>query len=132
MTLDERLKFCRICTNRRIDSAVGLVCNLTNIKPAFESTCASIVVDQPEANRLIALEQSAKAQEDAGYFATEKKGIDKGVLGGVVMIAIAVIWFGVGWAAGYIYFYPPILFVIGLYALVKGLMTGNIAGNNKQ
>jgi hypothetical protein len=128
MTLDERLKFCRICTHRKIDSAIGLVCSLTNIKPAFESTCPSISIDQPEANRLIALEQRAKEEADAGTFAMEKKGIDKGVIGGFIMIAIAVIWFGLGWAAGYIYFYPVILFGIGIYALIKGLVTGNIAG----
>jgi hypothetical protein len=34
-------------------------------------------------------------------------------------------------AAGYIYFYPPVLFVIGIYALLKGISTGNIAGKKK-
>ncbi len=43
-------------------------------------------------------------------------------------MAIAVVRFGLGWAAGYIFFYPPILFVIGLFGTLKGLPTGNVAG----
>lgn len=66
--------------------------------------------------------------EDDGFFAPERRGLDKGMLGGIAMMAIAVVWFGLGWAAGYIFFYPPILFVIGLFGLVKGLLTGNVAG----
>ena len=37
------------------------------------------------------------------------------------MMLGAVVWFFVGMAAGYIYFYPPILFVMGLVSIVKGL-----------
>lgn len=66
--------------------------------------------------------------EEGDAFSLEKKGIRMGVLGGLIMMAIAVAWFVIGWAAGYIFFYPPILFVIGVIALVKGLLTGNVAG----
>ena len=41
---------------------------------------------------------------------------------------IAAVWFGVAWEYGWIFFYPPILFVIGLYAFIKGIVTGNISG----
>ena len=47
----------------------------------------------------------------------------KAILGGVGMMVGAVVWFVVGYAAGRIFIYPPILFVIGAVALVKGLMT---------
>jgi hypothetical protein len=67
-----------------------------------------------------------------GSFRAEKKGIDNGVLGGLGMIAGAVIWFVVGWACGYIFFYPPILLLIGVFAVVKGLMTGNITGRKRR
>lgn len=129
MTLDERLKYCKICLNRKMDFNVGLVCNLTNAKPAFEGTCPSFSLDQPEADRLITLEKAVKEEEiSGGSFAPEKAGIKKGVLGGTIMMAIAAVWFFGGLAAGYIFYYPPILFVIGLYALIKGLMDGNVAG----
>jgi hypothetical protein len=48
--------------------------------------------------------------------------MNAGVIGGVLMMVIAVVWFVVGLHAGWIFFYPPILFVIGIVALIKGLM----------
>jgi hypothetical protein len=129
MTLDERLKYCKICLNRKMDFNVGLVCSLTNAKPAFEGTCPSFSLDQPEADRLIALEKAAQEEESSsGSFAPEKAGIKKGVIGGIIMIVIALVWFFAGLAADRIFFYPPILFVIGLYALIKGIVDGNVAG----
>jgi hypothetical protein len=50
------------------------------------------------------------------------------MLGGLAMMAIALVWFFGGLAAGVIFFYPPILFVIGLVGLLRGLFTGNLAG----
>jgi hypothetical protein len=129
MTLDDQLKYCKICQNRKLDVQVGLVCSLTGLKPSFEGTCPTFSLDQPEADRLIALEKAAvETEESGGMFATEKSGIKKGMLGGVVMIAIAVVWFFGGLAAGYIFYYPPILFAIGIYALIKGLIERNVAG----
>ena len=46
-----------------------------------------------------------------------------GIIGGVLMMVIAVVWFFVGLAAGFIFFYPPILFVVGIVAFVKGLVS---------
>ena len=48
--------------------------------------------------------------------------------GGIAMMLIAVVWFGAGYMAGVIFFYPPILFLIGVFAFLKGLFTGNVAG----
>jgi hypothetical protein len=47
--------------------------------------------------------------------------VNAGAIGGVLMMAIAVIWFVAGLAGGIIFFYPPVLFVLGLVALIKGL-----------
>jgi len=73
-------------------------------------------------------ERVSDTVEDDSFFAPEKRGLDKGVAGGAVMMLIAVVWFALGWAAGYIFFYPPVLFVIGLFGLVKGVLTGNASG----
>ena len=48
-------------------------------------------------------------------------GSNVGVIGGLLMIVIAIVWFVVGLAVGYIFFYPPVLLVIGIIAVVKGL-----------
>jgi hypothetical protein len=36
----------------------------------------------------------------------------------------ATVWFVVGLAADRIFFYPPILFIIGLISVIKGLTQG--------
>ncbi len=55
-----------------------------------------------------------------------------GVVGGVVMLAIAAVWFGVGWSSGVIFFYPPILAVIGIVSIIKGVASGNFAGEKSR
>ena len=65
--------------------------------------------------------EHAEEEGDDGFFAPEQKGIDHGMAGGIAMMVIAAVWFGAGYMAGYIFFYPPILFVMGLF-------TGNVAG----
>ncbi len=43
---------------------------------------------------------------------------------GLLMMLGAVAWFVGGLFAGYIFFYPPILFVLGLITMGKGFMSG--------
>jgi hypothetical protein len=54
---------------------------------------------------------------EEGWFGS----LNAGVIGGVLMMLIAVAWFVAGLAAGRIFFYPPILLVIGVVAVIKGL-----------
>lgn len=44
------------------------------------------------------------------------------IIAGIAMMLGAVVWFVGGLAAGFIFFYPPILFLIGLGSLIKGLL----------
>lgn len=71
------------------------------------------------------------AKKDQGFFGPERAGIKKGVVGGMIMIGIATVWFIGGLYMGFIFFYPPILFLIGVYALIKGLVTGNVDGEKQ-
>ncbi|MFT5617355.1 MAG: hypothetical protein ACI85I_000572 [Arenicella sp.] len=48
------------------------------------------------------------------------------------MIAIAIVWFVLGYMAGYIFYYPPILFLVGVFALVKGVIERNVSGKKKE
>lgn len=59
---------------------------------------------------------------DSGPSAGGGIHISPAVLSGLGMMALAAVWFGLGWSAGRIYFYPPILFVFGLVAVVRGLL----------
>jgi len=71
---------------------------------------------------------SGTAARSDDFFAPEKKGVENGMLGGIAMMVLAVVWFGLGWMAGIIFFYPPILFLFGVFAFLKGMFTGNVAG----
>lgn len=46
--------------------------------------------------------------------------IHPSIITGVLMMAGAALWFGLGLAAGYIYFYPPVMFVLGIGAAIRG------------
>lgn len=47
--------------------------------------------------------------------------INSGVGGGLAAMVIAVVWLVVGLAFGWLFYYPPVLFVVGLIAFIKGL-----------
>lgn len=48
--------------------------------------------------------------------------INSSLWGGIGMMVLAVVWFVGGLFFDIIFFYPPILFIIGLVAFVKGLV----------
>ncbi len=50
-----------------------------------------------------------------------RSGMSGGVVSGLLMMLGAVVWFFGAWALGAIFFYPPILFIIGLVTFIKGL-----------
>jgi hypothetical protein len=58
-----------------------------------------------------------KTREKGGFGTT-----NSGVLGGVLMIILAIVWFVGGLFADRIFFYPPILLIIGIVAVIKGLV----------
>lgn len=130
MELSEKLQYCRVCEKRKFSSTIGIVCGLTSAKPAFEVKCNDFALDQAEAQSVLARERAATESEPAsgGFFAPEQKGMKKGIVGGVIMIAIALVWFFGGLAVDRIFFYPPVLLIIGVIAIVKGAAEGNIAG----
>jgi hypothetical protein len=57
--------------------------------------------------------------EHEGWFGN----VNAGLIGGLLMLVIAVVWFVLGWMAGFIFFYPPILAVVGIGAIIKGLFS---------
>jgi hypothetical protein len=47
--------------------------------------------------------------------------VNAGIAGGLLMMLIAVVWFVGGLMFDIIFFYPPILFILGLVAFIRGL-----------
>lgn len=52
MTLEEKLKVCSICKNRKHSIKEGLVCGKTGAKPAFADDCPDFDIDIAEQERL--------------------------------------------------------------------------------
>ena len=124
-------KFCARCRHYESNISQGILCGLTHAKPHFIGDCETFILD-PIRDRKVTLkaEKEAMSEVDDSFFAPEKKGVQKGVLGGITMMVIAVVWFVGGYAAGIIFYYPPVLFLIGIYAFIKGLFTGNASGKS--
>lgn len=55
----------------------------------------------------------------------QSSGMDSEMIGGILAMVGAVVWFVGGLAVGYIFFYPPILFFIGLASFIKGALDGD-------
>ena len=75
-------------------------------------------------NRKIRQKEKEQRQGNNDSMAVEKGVFNSGAAGGLAAMGVAVVWFLVGLMNDVIFFYPPILFVIGLAALMKGLMGG--------
>jgi hypothetical protein len=96
------------------------------IPPVIKAPSQQNITPTPGTQPPVQVDQK---KEDGGFFSLEKKGINMGVLGGILMITIAVVWFFGALAVGLIFWYPPVLALFGVYAVIKGLVTGNIQGN---
>ncbi|MBR5644470.1 MAG: hypothetical protein IKW77_09810 [Salinivirgaceae bacterium] len=55
MELSDKIKYCAICRNSKRDIERGIVCGLTNEKPAFDKHCADL---QASAHEIAELEES--------------------------------------------------------------------------
>ena len=118
MTLKERLDFCTICENRKVDLKTGLVCNLTNLKPDFENTCKFFKKDEKEAERKLKmkLDATGNARSQNGSL-NPKKNINYGVfltVAGAFIILISILF-------GAILLFGGISFIIKGYAQKKVL-----------
>lgn len=69
------------------------------------------------------MKKGEKKDQKPDNFGMEKKIFRSGVIGGCVAMLVAVVWFVVGLINDFIFFYPPILFIIGLVAAIKGLVS---------
>lgn len=117
-----QLSFCKQCGLREFSKHEGIICSLTNEKATFETECADYSHDERLAIQREVLEeeqlQSEKAQATMGL---DTFGIKNGIAAGVIAMAGAVIWFFAGASIDIIFFYPPLLFTLGLIALVRGI-----------
>ena len=92
-------------------------CPACGAKMALDArACPSCGADYRRALRIARGEK-----DDDAPFRLESQMMDAGVWGGLGLIVLAAVWFFLGLQAHRIFFYPPILAVVGLVAIVNGI-----------
>jgi hypothetical protein len=64
-------------------------------------------------------------KETPSHFGLERSILNGGIAAGMLAMLIDVVWFVVGIMNDRIFFYPPVLFVVGFVAFIKGLAGGS-------
>lgn len=123
MNRADHIEFCERCTKRDFSPKKGIICSLTMEHATFINNCTDFREDIEEGNLIdqkkIELANQVVQQESIGLTAL---GISNGVTAGFVTMFAAIAWFGIGFFyMDRVFFYPPILFIIGIITAVKGL-----------
>ncbi|PHR46365.1 MAG: hypothetical protein COA32_10950 [Fluviicola sp.] len=117
-----RLSYCKKCTLRDFSPKQGIVCSLTNAPADFDESCESFKEDAKEAKSIKVQEELIKKDaQSSNTLGLSVIGIKSGVAAGIIAILGALVWFIIGLMSGYIFFYPPLLFILGVIVLIKGL-----------
>lgn len=128
MERSEQIKFCEKCLNREYSSQ-GILCKLTHEKATFTDTCPDFSEDEKEARIIKENQKSLELHERGNIpFGSEKSILNGGIIGGSLAIVGSLVWFfGALIFMDTIFFYPPILFILGIVGLVKGINQRNEA-----
>lgn len=133
MSRSHTIKYCEKCTKRSFSPKSGIICSLTEAPADFIDTCPTYEEDEKEA-RMIAMVQEDKINEQKKRepFRMEKSVLNGGIVGGILAMVGATVWFFVAYIyMDIIFFYPPVLFVIGVISLVKGIAKRNEENRKK-
>ena len=123
MTLENRLDFCKICTNRKVDLKVGLVCSLTKLKPAFEDECEFFIKDEKESERKLKLKlDAAGTSKSQNGSLNPTKNINYGIfltIAGILVLLFLSLLFG------------AIILTTGISFLIRGYSQKKILAENE-
>ena len=122
---------CQQCCKSQANG-LDLICTLSGKKENFYGECPNFaqVGTQSAAIPPKVEEQKGKVKEKSSRLVGEIAEYDKAgstsgtgkIFLGILMIIGAFIWFFGGLAAGIIFYYPPVLLIIGIITIVKGSM----------
>ena len=118
-----QLSFCKQCKLRDFSKNEGIICSLTGSKAAFEDECPDYKVDQSLMERNKELEkQYLEDQQASDSLGLSVLGIKNEILAGSIAVVGSIVWFIAGASADIIFFYPPILFILGTATLIQGII----------
>lgn len=123
MTDQERRKYCTICTHRKVDFSVGVICGLTDKKADFEDSCEHFVKDEKEMQRKlnIKLDAAGNARSQNSSLnpkANKQSGLALTIAGVIVFLFSMV--FGV------------ILITGGISLMIRGTQQQKILDENEE
>ena len=129
LTRQEYVAVCEKCAKRKFDRNKGIVCSLTNEHANFESTCTDFETD-PEAIKRIertknhtqemAMRQTGgNTYKKRDYFIAEKKMMNGGVAGGIMMVVGGLVWLIGGLTVNIVFYYPLFLIIGGIIVIIK-------------
>ncbi|MFT5819488.1 MAG: hypothetical protein ACI8ZM_000712 [Crocinitomix sp.] len=119
-TRQEYVAICQTCIKSKFDKKKGLVCGLTNEHAAFHTTeCPDYEAEKKAIKRQEANERREiiAKEEQKGIFAG-----NGGIIGGIALIILAIVWVTVGLVLmDRIFFYPIVLVIGGIITISKGV-----------
>lgn len=120
LSREQHLQFCKVCTNRKMDPEKGLVCGLTDEYADFEDSCESFTqdVELMRKNQIKRKEERKEMMQSDFTFGLSRFGIKNGFVAGFLLIVVGTIWLAIGLSKGLIFWYPLILIVMGVTAIV--------------
>ncbi len=120
----EYLESCQICMKRSFNIQQGIVCSLTSQHAAYsEDECPNFDLDQPALDNKSRIDEQRQSDKlDSATLGMSKYGIKNQIVAGVLVVAIGLVWLGVGYSFGWIFFYPIILIVVGSVITLKGIV----------
>ncbi|WP_298513406.1 hypothetical protein [uncultured Kordia sp.] len=84
--MNNQIELCKVCANRKFSSSQGIVCGLTDQKPAFINNCPDYEKDVKEEER-----QAKQKMELIEATAHEEEGKPMSVLNIVVSVIIFIV-----------------------------------------
>jgi hypothetical protein len=131
-----RIKFCEVCNNKGFSPQSGIICKLTDAPAAFESTCSDYDENTIEAENLANYRKSTELETGKRKFEPfdfEKKIANGDMWKAAIAIVGSIVWFVVGIAfLDRIFYYPPILFIVGVVALIRGILKQKEEGKKRR
>jgi len=100
-----------------------MICpNCKKETPSILRTCENCKTDLEQYRAARNKEIEGTGEPDLGPgFRFESLLLSLGPIGGIIIMALSVLWFYGGLKANRIFFYPPILFIIGVVGFLGGL-----------
>lgn len=119
MTREQRLEYCTICLNRKMNFQKGLLCGLSNELATFETECTDFKVDNEEKGKKLIRDLAASGHQDASQSLDFKKNKTNGAI--IFFVGVAILLFTINNLNGFgILIIPVGIISYGLKTYYKG------------